>query len=112
MSKHTPGRWKLDSRLTEPDQYGDGDSIAIFPEQGRVCICEVVAREGEGRRSTRIQEQAEANAALIAAAPELLEAVQMCLFAVTRDADANDGRVDRAAVTMLCEQIIAKATGE
>ena len=71
MNKHTPGPWTVDTQ-----ERSDGDAIAIFPSGGGVCICEVVARSGEGRSNPIIQQTAESNAALIASAPELLEALQ------------------------------------
>lgn len=71
MNKHTPGPWKVDTQ-----ERSDGDAIAVFPSIGGVCICEVVARSGEGRSNPIIQETAESNAALIASAPELLEALR------------------------------------
>ena len=57
-------------------------------------------------------ETAEDNANLIAAAPDLLAAVELALFAVTKDADTNNGKVDRHAVAEAMRAAIAKAKGE
>lgn len=71
-TKHTPGPWKADPNFMGPDTYSDGDAIAVFPANGGVCVCEVIARNGQGISRPNIQAQAEANAQLIARAPELL----------------------------------------
>lgn len=71
-TKHTPGPWKSAPDFMGPDTYSEGDAIAVFPANGGVCICEVVARNGQGISRPDIQAQAEANARLIASAPELL----------------------------------------
>lgn len=42
----------------------------------------------------------------------VVENLNTILFAVTADADVNDGKVDRAAVWELCREIIALVTGE
>ena len=54
--------------------------------------------------------QAEANAALIIAAPDLLAALRCVLFGLTDDADNNDGRIDRYALTGIVRDAITKAT--
>ena len=53
--------------------------------------------------------KAEANARLIAAAPAMAAALDTILFAVTRDADNNDGKVDRVAVAQLIRDTMAAA---
>lgn len=73
MSKHTPGPWGHKTW----DVNKDGE-FNYTVEKDDKSICEIV---GTG-------EQAEANARLIAAAPELLEALKVCsaeLFAQCAD---------------------------
>ena len=65
MNKHTPGPWTHE---------GQGDITGIEDNgfgRGPVDVCSVYLRTVEGRH--------EANACLIAAAPDLLEAAQLAL---------------------------------
>ena len=65
MNKHTPGPWTHE---------GQGDITGIEDNgfgRGPVDVCSVYLRAVEGRH--------EANARLIAAAPDLLEALEYCL---------------------------------
>jgi len=63
-TKHTPGPWGVGSMKT------NRDPIAITNDDGRVCLV-----DGDTDGFDRSAEQ-EANARLIAAAPELLAALQ------------------------------------
>jgi hypothetical protein len=83
MSKHTPGPW--DARWSERGQYW-----FIDHEQG-----------GEGYTLTKLNCE-EADARLIAAAPELLEALKNAIEII--EGTGLDASIQRAA--------IAKATGE
>lgn len=73
MTKHTPGEWKQKGRL-------------IYSENGMVCELSE-PRKTEYIRHYRValdspdHEEAMANARLIAAAPELLEACEMVVLA-------------------------------
>jgi hypothetical protein len=60
---------------------------------------------------TKNYSEAIANAALIAASPEMLDALETILFAVTDDL-TNSGKIDRNAIEDLCKQAIAKARGD
>ena len=79
MSKHTPGPWIEASRYIVTDEY---------------TICEMFSR-------TRSEER-DANQRLIAAAPDLLEALKDAVEII--ESTGLDASVQRAA--------IAKATGE
>lgn len=61
MSKHTPGPWHI-------DKHKDGifihDKLAVY----------IASVTSWGKKSEKMRIESEANAALIAAAPELLEA--------------------------------------
>jgi hypothetical protein len=96
-----------------PDTYGDGDSIPVFPHGRGVAICDVVAVTGEGLSRPDVQARAEANARLIAAAPQMLEALQAALEAIgdtydARDAEGTEGEQLRDQIA----EAIAAATGE
>lgn len=95
MSKHTPGPWSskdIDNKVSIPLK-------AIYCE--RIGFS-VVFVNGHG------EEEAFANARLIAVAPELLEALQDCLAFLERDMPvASSGPERRKA-----RAVIAKATGE
>lgn len=86
-SRHTPGPWTVD----EPHQ--------IWSEKAREYVAITQVEDFE----TLPRDQVEANARLIAAAPELLDALEECLsceFAVT----------DKQAIAK-ARVAIAKATG-
>jgi hypothetical protein len=82
---HTPGPWNADKNFMGPDTYSDGNSIPVFPRGGGVAICDVVAVTGEGLSRPDVQARAEANARLIAAAPDLLAVLEA--VAVWTDAE-------------------------
>lgn len=62
MSKHTPGPWTI-------VPYGNGDSLVIHADQSEWRIC-FMATPGQ---SPGAMDRIEANARLIAVAPEMLE---------------------------------------
>jgi hypothetical protein len=62
MSKHTPGPWAVHPVRARVDAFNSGDALPV---------CELLWPTDE-----RTEEETEANAALIAAAPDLLEALQ------------------------------------
>jgi hypothetical protein len=110
---HTPGPWNADKNFMGPDTYGDGNSIPVFPRGGGVAICDVVAVTGEGLSRPDVQARAEANARLIAAAPQMLEALRAALEAMgdtydARDAAGTEGEQLRDQIA----EAIAAATGE
>jgi hypothetical protein len=104
---HTPGPWNADKNFMGPDTYGDGNSIPVFPRGGGVAICDVVAVTGEGLSRPDVQARAEANARLIAAAPELLAA----LMDYTRFQDYESRPFTLAAIHERALSALAKATG-
>jgi hypothetical protein len=95
MSKHTPGPWEV-----KPYAWQRGNVSVFAPKFGRApygaCVAYTPCSDGVGGA-----EGALANARLIAAAPELLEALKRLL---TDEDYPQAERVARAA--------IAKATGE
>ena len=99
-SKHTPGPWKVLGR-----------NVLAKKPFGYVCWCDM----------TKQKEQHEANARLIAAAPELLTATKECADALANIINAaRNGQpysVDElvklfADIRCLGDEAVAKATGE
>jgi hypothetical protein len=73
MANHTPGPWALGMNLHPlSENFGN---LAIGPEESQESICVI----------TIDNDRAAANARLIAAAPDLLEAVEMALEIVEGD---------------------------
>lgn len=99
MSKHTPGPWKLAGKTTISN---DGEDF---------CLANVGTFSIE-------QEEAEANARLIAVAPELLEALIGAVAQMSLAADCiENGRFDEALLHIRSlsrekHAAIAKATGQ
>ena len=109
MSKHTPGPWEI-HRTSHLNIYiGHAHD---HPNRTPGYFAEV-------RRFTNDQQHIEANARLIAAAPEMLEALQSVWLWIENQADAQSkGGHATFDLMMLREQrdivigAIAKATGE
>ena len=98
-TQHTPGPWGWYWR----NEDGKANCGVFWQERKGMAysVCRAPSYE--------TQEQWEANAHLIAAAPELLEA----LVALMPDAEANDfGGPDTGARLAAARAAIAKATGE
>jgi len=70
---HTPGPWKI--------RYGSGIDMKIMSEHGK--ICEFRGYSHSVELMDENEEEERANAKLVAAAPELLEALKMCLPVVS-----------------------------
>jgi hypothetical protein len=109
MTIHTPGPWKL---LTEPSTH-DGHDIVRFYVSGKEAQTSIDSNEelqitaGYGGLSDGFAsiEKADANARLIAAAPDLLEA---CRSAILLAAWAGKSALD---VYQMLDSAIKKATG-
>lgn len=106
MSAHTPGPWIL---ATVPTSVGSCHKIGPFPNGiGRVatfaCVYADGHRLGIDDESPAAQELA-ANARLIAAAPDLLEALRRLMGGTTTLEDALDAAKQARAA-------ISKATGQ
>ena len=97
MNKHTPGPWK---------PYFDETYGVLGPDKGRVAIC-MNLKGAHGLAGRRHGDEVAANARLIAAAPDLLEALNAMLTHMGMDED------DWNKVTFnQARAAIAKATGE
>ena len=98
MNKHTPGPWTHE---------GQGDITGIEDNgfgRGPVDVCSVYLRAVEGRH--------EANARLIAAAPDLLDALEYVADIDVSGADDSVIRFILAAAQNKARAAIARARGE
>lgn len=90
-TKHTPGPWHVGRKQ---NHGGTTSAERIVSEDGEA-ICAELSWHDDG----------EANARLIAAAPELLEMLERCEMWLST---APDGR----AMQRACQAVITKATGK
>ncbi len=95
---HTPTPWKVDKNWMGPESYGDGDGIPIFPTSGGVAICDIVARNAHGLSRPDIQQQAEANAALIVKAVNSYEAMLEALKGAQNDINFHGGKLSGGTI--------------
>jgi hypothetical protein len=91
----TPGPWVVQ----EPDPESKGVGLLIKPVSGQV-----VAEVDYGPDMA-------GNAHLIAAAPELLEAIRKAVFALNTARRFSVGDTNSYAIAALCDKAIAKAEG-
>ena len=101
MSKHTPGPWVVVGSRTK---YVEARLVGSLMQEVAACG-PTLADEGYGQ-------QQEANARLIAAAPDLLEALRG-MFAMWRSVCGAQGwEPEHLAEAVRAQAAIAKATGE
>lgn len=97
MAEHTPGPWIVDG--------GGSDALGVFPKDANdpnpICYLSENAYAG---LSLRGRETDEANAALIAAAPELLNALKRMVFIA-------DSKGETGAIIGSAKDAIARAEG-
>ncbi len=84
MSAHTPGPWIVDGNVIRGDEQRNG-SVSV------ACVLDVAYPYGR-----RAGESAQANARLIAAAPDLLEALRMVMACAGDISAAPDGLLEMA----------------
>ena len=92
MSKHTPGPWRYKPHRVDCNYM--------------LITCSDDPQEGDNLRGYC----GEANARLIAAAPELLEALQVIVKSLSDQDD--EGLIEHAEPMIAARAAIAKATGE
>ena len=102
MSKHTPGPWKEDAWVGT-DPYDDPDGP--FVEVGNV-------RWSPNKVDVPAAIEQTANARLIAAAPELLEALEKVIREYTKSLYNSDRALYLGRAVNAAEKAIAKAKGE
>ena len=96
-SQHTPGPWVISAR-------NNPAGADISGRQGHHFICDILYSEGNHPIDIEYNDQQTANARLIAAAPDLLEALRFILAYPENDLHEYSVKIARAA--------IAKARGE
>ena len=97
-AQHTPGPWEFEESVN-----GGFDITATRHDNGRPCV--IAAREQWGSYA----KTSKANGRLIAAAPELLEALEGVLPYLEEDPDDEGDYNDRVRAAVAA---IAKAKGE
>ena len=96
--KHSPGPWKV-------YDAGSDDNLRV---EGIGSVCKV-ARKGPDLRNSALEY---ANARLISAAPELLEALESCLSALELEYGECDGCAKDPCTQCRSRVAIRKAKGE
>ena len=106
MNKHTPGPWR---KVTANDYKSLGVETVSDDIYARVTICEIQLAHGEPFNSDE-NDEPKANARLIAAAPELLEALKKATMALAWHEQEHGVAMD-AVIVEQARAAIAKATG-
>jgi len=91
---HTQGPWKADGKIIAAGRT----RIALVEEQTYIGSVEVELPYAD-------------NAKVLAAAPEMLSALETVLFGLTDDVTNNDGKVDIEGLRAIVKSAIAKAKG-
>lgn len=100
-AKHTPGPWRLDNSAMPGDGWGARDDESSI-EIARIRHDTFDALEVYGRRVRDDYAEHRANARLIAAAPELLEALEdLFRFHVSGGHEGNPDEVERKVSTAI-----------
>jgi hypothetical protein len=104
QTKHTPGEWRI-AELHAQGLYLNDGGINILTDSGSVCTVhlQVSAKRGEAYKAK--DPERDANARLIAAAPDLLYALQQIVSDLPSNRDWLSPDLERAA-----RAAIAKAT--
>lgn len=97
---HTPGPWSWSFDYTTSDGRKTFSLVCDQYEYG------ILSCDGEENSPQCLGPQGEADARLIAAAPELLDALQQFVQACKKQG------IKLGAITGLAEHVIAKATGQ
>jgi hypothetical protein len=99
-TKHTQGPWVIAPVVGQPEKAGQ----KIIFGQEYVSVCQTIDNAGKGREETM------SNAALIAAAPDLLLALERVLMAI--EWTCTGDRLTQEQQADLIRAAIAKAKGE
>jgi hypothetical protein len=106
MSKHTPGPWRV-----QPYTWQRGNVSVFAPKFGRApygaCVAHTPCSDGVGGADGAL-----ANAHLIAAAPDLLEALRSIADCCDEEHAARDYSSRQAEIRGIARAAIAKAEGQ
>ena len=101
---HTPGpwiaAWDKDDHNCFINIWANGCDIAFLPSEEHGYEC------GANKKTL------EANGKLMAAAPELLEALKLCAMLINKRVTAGNASIDFLKIRDLAFSAIAKATGD
>lgn len=89
MSKHTPGPWKIRKH------WANDDAFEVYPDKKLVGYGQLAAIVEVG--DSCYEDEAEANAQLIAATPEMLDALKLVIViakAALAKAEGNDATTE------------------
>lgn len=115
MSAHTSGPWKIIGREVDDDGSVSPRHIVGGPKEFQVCLLEapVIADLAQKQPGSiwDTNERKEADARLIAAAPELLEAARFVVKYADSEPDGGQRVEMHRANVERCRAAIAKATG-
>ena len=100
MSNHTPGPWAVD-RDPRPRMSWNNHIVSEKDPDQRICF---MTHDG-----TKENERGQANASLVAAAPDLLHALKELMAAVKGEPAMNNHKYD--GVGIVVNAAIAKAEG-
>lgn len=100
VSAHTPGKWAIDRR-----RRARGYAVAIF--SGDRAICDVPDQNGDPGNDP----ESDANARLIAAAPDLLEALERAERALANTREHNPHDLGPSDTLIAVRAAIARAKG-
>ena len=95
MTQHTPGPWQYWPSIGQVNRPGDPNQICNIPPNG----------------DKKPADENDANARLIAAAPELLEACKAILD-IDNPPAGEEGHIDYGTALGMARAAIAKATGK
>lgn len=101
MSKHTPGPWFVTGQMTK---YVEARISGGLIQEVAAC--------GPTEADGGYGDQQRANANLIAAAPNLLEALEMLLYTRTQERGLQNAKPGESPLHDRCRAAIAKARGE
>jgi len=107
MTKHTPGPWTMHPRFDDLTLKNDGAEVRAL--LAPVAWCSVASTHGASGSQSIDAAEARANARLIAAAPDLLEALEKLYRAVS---DVTSSVEDLGYGEELARAAIAKAKGD
>lgn len=110
-AKHTPGPWKLSEMHAEGFYMNDG-AASIVAEGGRVALADVQCKVKRGQGYKAQCPERDANAALIAAAPEMHDALSLAEDLLARLLDSDHGGTpEELAILEAVRAALAKADG-
>lgn len=102
QTRHTPGPYRVTPRRD------DESALEILADE--TCVATVPIWWGPDEDDDALEAEARANAALLAAAPEMLAALELCADVLSELARLDDGTPSISALT-LTRAAISKATG-